>query len=134
MHIYRTQHACAHDQGSRFILVIQWVLHIQHTSPVHTTHQSSTYSTPVQYIQHTSPVHTSYNTPVQYIQHTSLVHTTHQSSTYNTPVQSIQHMDGWISSKIKNGVAISPENRKDVYTTNLVLSRCTNSPSNRCLH
>ena len=23
-------------------------------------------------------------------------------------------MDGWISSKIKNGVALSPENRKDV--------------------
>jgi hypothetical protein len=65
-------------------------------SPVHTTHQSSAYNTPVQYIQHTSPVHT-----------------THQSSTYNTPVQ---HIDGWISSKIKNGVAISPENRKDVFS------------------
>ena len=52
-----------------------------------------------------------YNTAVQCIQHTSPVHTTHQSSTYNTP---IQHMDGWISSKIKNCVAISPVNRKDV--------------------
>ena len=81
--------------------------------------QSSTYNTPVQYIQHTSPVHTThqssaYNTPVQYIQHTSPVHTTHQSSTYNTPFQYIQHtsptQDGWVSSKIKNGVAVSPEN------------------------
>ena len=95
------------------------VQYIQHTSPVHTTLQSSTYNTPVQYIQHTSPVHTThqsstYNTPVQYIQHTSPVHTSHQSSTYNTPVQYIQHMDGWIPSKIKNGVAIIPENRKDV--------------------
>ena len=55
-----------------------------------------------------------YNTPVQYIQHTSPVHTTHQSSTYNTPFQYIQHtsptQDGWVSSKIKNGVAVSPEN------------------------
>ena len=54
-----------------------------------------------------------YNIPVQCIQHTSPVHTTHQSSTYNTPVK---HMDGWISSKIKNGVDISPENRKDFLT------------------
>ena len=44
------------------------------------------------------------------------VHTTHQSSTYNTPFQYIhvQHtsptQDGWVSSKIKNGVAVSPEN------------------------
>ena len=48
-----------------------------------------------------------YNTPVQCIQHTSPVPTTHQSNTW---------MDGWISSKIKNGVAISPENRKDFLT------------------
>ena len=60
-----------------------------------------------------STYNSAYNTPVQYIQHTSPVHTTHQSSTYNTPVQ---HIDGWISSKIKNGVAISPENRKDVFS------------------
>ena len=65
-------------------------------SPVHTTHQFNTYNTSVQYIQHTSPVHT-----------------THQSSAYNTPVQ---HIDGWISSKMKNGVAKSPEYRKDVFS------------------
>ena len=70
-------------------------------SPVHTTHQSSAYNTPVQYIQHTSPVHTTY-----------------QSSAYNTPFQYIQHtsptQDGWVSSKIKNGVAVRPENRKGI--------------------
>ena len=60
-----------------------------------------------------------YNTPVQCIQHTSPVRTTHQSSTYNTPFQYIQHtsptQDGWVSSKIKNGVAVSPENRKGIF-------------------
>ena len=84
---YRNRRACTHacDVGTGSIY---WTTHntpvqyIQHTSPVHTTHQSSTYNTPVQYIQHTSPVHTThqsstYNTPVQYIQHTSPVHTTH---------------------------------------------------------
>ena len=75
------------------------VQYIQHTSPVHTTHQPCTYHTPNQYIQHTSPTHQSStytcNTPAQYIQHTAQyiqhirpVHTTHQS---NTPVQYIQH-------------------------------------------
>ena len=51
--------------------------HVQHTSPVHTTHHSSTavqyYNTPVQI-----------KIPVHYIQHTGLIH---QSSTYNTPFQ-----------------------------------------------
>ena len=65
------------------------VQYIQHTSPVHTTHQSSTFNIPVQYIQHTSPVHTThqsstFNISVQYIQHTSPVHSTYQSSTYNS--------------------------------------------------
>ena len=69
------------------------VQYIQHTSPVHTAHQSSTYNTPVQYIQHTSPVHTThqsstYNTPVQYMQHTRPVHTKLQ---FNTPVPYIKH-------------------------------------------
>ena len=77
--------------------MVQYILHtpvqyIHHTSPVHTSHQSSTYITPVQYIHHTSPVHTShqsstYITPVQYIHHTSPVHTSHQYIQYISPVQ-----------------------------------------------
>ena len=82
---------------------------VQHTIPVHTTHQSSPYNTPVQYIQHTSPVHTThqsstYNTQVQYIQHISPVHTTHQSSTYNTPVLQghLLHSDSSIQCHLLN--------------------------------
>ena len=58
--------------------------------PPHTTFQSSTYNTSVQYMQHsTSPVihHTSS------VQHTIPVHIIHQSSTCITPpVQYIQHI------------------------------------------
>ena len=63
---------------------------MQHTSPVHTTHQSSTYNTSVQYIHHThqsyiAPVQ--YNIPNQYIHHTtSPVYTTHQPNANTSPV------------------------------------------------
>ena len=77
--------------------MVQYILHtpvqyIHHTSPVHTSHQSSTYITPVQYIHHTSPVHTShqsstYITPVQYIQYISPVQHRHQPCTFITHVR-----------------------------------------------
>ena len=126
------------------------VQYIQHTSPVHTTHQSSAYNTPVQYIQHTSPVHSTYqsstyNTPVQYIQHTSPVHTTvhathlllkilmHQS---NTPVQYIQHTSPVhtthqsstckIPVQLNTPVQYNTPNQYIHHTTSPVFTACTN--------
>ena len=91
---------------------------IQHISGVHTTQQ-------IQCIMYWTGVlnwtgictglmcWTGMASPVHTTHQSSARNTTHQSSTYNTPVQ---HMNGWILSKIKNGVAIRPENRKDVFS------------------
>ena len=84
--------------------MIYWCLvtkiHLFTTSPLHATHQSSIYNTPVKYIQHTSPVHTNRHvSPNQVSQQEQLHYWQRRGSTRlkMTPIPSVIRLDGTAS-------------------------------------